>query len=247
MTNNLGRFRISVTDDPDAAGRPRRRAASARSWPSPASGGRPRRSRRSSPTGGRPCPSGRRRTTRIEALWKDHPAGATTLVLQARAEPRTTSVLKRGDFLKPASRSSPGVPAFLHPLPPDAAPDRLTFARWLVDRESPTTARAFVNRVWQAYFGTGLVATPEDFGTQAEPPSHPELLDWLAFEFMDQGWSIKDLHRLIVTSATYRQSSKVDARAAGEGPVQPAPGPRARGCGSRARSSATSSSPPAAC
>jgi hypothetical protein len=85
----------------------------------------------------------------------------------------------------------------------------LTLARWLVDRRSPTTARALVNRAWQVYFGTGLVATAEDFGTQAEPPSHPELLDWLACEFMDRGWSLKTLHRLIVNSATYRQSSRV--------------------------------------
>jgi hypothetical protein len=85
----------------------------------------------------------------------------------------------------------------------------LTFARWLVDRRSPTTARAIVNRVWQAYFGTGLVASSEDLGTQSEPPSHPELLDWLAVEFMERGWSLKALHRLIVNSATYRQGSGV--------------------------------------
>ena len=84
-----------------------------------------------------------------------------------------------------------------------------TFARWLVDRRAPTTARAAVNRVWQAYFGTGLVSTSEDLGTQSEAPSHPELLDWLAVEFMDHGWSLKGLHRRIVTSATYRQSSRV--------------------------------------
>jgi hypothetical protein len=78
-----------------------------------------------------------------------------------------------------------------------------------VERDSPTTARSIVNRVWQAYFGTGIVATPEDFGRQGEAPSHPELLDWLAVEFMEKGWSLKCLHRLIVTSAAYRQSSKV--------------------------------------
>src|SRR5207247_3110081 len=100
------------------------------------------------------------------------------------------------------------VPAALHPLPADAPHNRLTFARWLVDRRSPTTARALVNRVWQAYFGTGLVTTSEDLGTQSEPPTHPQLLDWLAVEFMDRGWSLKELHRLIVTSATYRQSSR---------------------------------------
>ncbi len=120
----------------------------------------------------------------------------------------------RGDFLKPGKSVEPGVPEFLHPLPRDASwmegkPTRLTFARWLVDRKSPTTARSIVNRVWQNYFGVGLVATSENFGTQAEPPSHPELLDWLAVEFMDRGWSLKALHRTIVTSATYRQSSRV--------------------------------------
>jgi hypothetical protein len=87
--------------------------------------------------------------------------------------------------------------------------DRLTLARWLTDRQHPTTARVIVNRVWQAYFGTGIVSTSEDFGTQSEPPTHPELLDWLAVEFMEHGWSFKHLHRLITLSATYRQSSRV--------------------------------------
>ncbi|MEA2630914.1 MAG: hypothetical protein QOE66_1133, partial [Chloroflexota bacterium] len=137
------------------------------------------------------------------------PEGTTTLVLQARAGGRTTSILRRGDFLKPVKPVEPGVPGFLPPLPSDAEPTRLSLARWLVDRQAPTTARAIVNRVWQADFGTGLVATAEDFGVQGEAPSHPELLDWLACEFMDQGWSFKKLNRLIVTSATYRQSSKV--------------------------------------
>jgi hypothetical protein len=99
-------------------------------------------------------------------------------------------------------------------MPRDASwkhgqPTRLTFAEWLADRSSPTTARSIVNRVWQAYFGTGIVATAENFGTQSEPPSHPELLDWLAVEFMQRGWSLKRLHRLIVTSTTYQQSSRV--------------------------------------
>jgi hypothetical protein len=102
-----------------------------------------------------------------------------------------------------------GTPAFLHPLPPNADGSRLTLANWLMDKKSPTTARSFVNRVWQCYFGTGLLESPEDFGTRAELPSHPELLDWLATEFMDSNWSIKHLHRLIVNSATYRQSSHV--------------------------------------
>ena len=129
---------------------------------------------------------------------------------RARSNPRETHLLTRGDFLKPDQVVSPGVPAFLHPVSPeDAPPTRLTFAQWLVDRRSPTTARAIVNRIWQTYFGTGLVNTSEDLGTRCEAPSHPELLDWLAVELMDSGWSLKHLHRLIVDSATYRQSSRM--------------------------------------
>ena len=154
-------------------------------------------------------PTGRKRTATIEELWKQHPVGASQLTMGARPTPRTTFILQRGDFLKPDRPVTPGVPAALHPLPADAPANRLGLAKWLVARDSPTTARAIVNRVWQAYFGTGLVATSEDFGIQGEPPSHPELLDWLAVEFMENGWSLKHLHRLIVTSAAYRQSSKV--------------------------------------
>jgi len=146
---------------------------------------------------------------KIAALWNDYPEGATSLTLLVREEPRETHLLKRGDWLKPAKKVNPGVPAFLHPLPEGADGSRLTFAKWLADRRSPTTARVIVNRVWQGYFGTGLLTTPEDFGTQSEPPSHPELLDWMATEFMDHGWSFKWLHRVIVGSATYRQSSRV--------------------------------------
>ncbi len=143
----------------------------------------------------------------IEALWEKHPEGTTQMTLSPREEPRMTAVLKRGDWLKPAQEVNPGVPAILHPIDANAKADRLTFAKWLVDRRSPTTARVVVNRVWQAYFGTGLVATSEDFGTQSEAPSHPELLDWLACELMDSGWDIKAMHRLITSSRTYRQQS----------------------------------------
>ncbi|PYL01358.1 MAG: hypothetical protein DME19_01940 [Verrucomicrobia bacterium] len=152
---------------------------------------------------------------RIEALWKQWPEGIPTLTLMTHQgqgpldELRTTHMLRRGDWLKPGQEVTFGVPSFLHPLPPHADGSRLTLAKWLVDRKSPTTARALVNRVWQAYFGIGIVDTPEDFGTRCEKPSHPELLDWLACEFMDSGWSVKSLHRLIVKSATYRQSSRV--------------------------------------
>jgi hypothetical protein len=208
MNNNLGRFRLSVTAADGAVADPvppEVRAILAV----------PRDRRTPSQTATvfsywrTTVPEWKDTNDRIESLWRQWPAGAMTLTLATREEPRDTRRLKRGDWLKPAEPVGPGVPAFLHPLPAGAPPNRLTFARWLVDRNSPTTARALVNRVWQAYFGTGLVASSEDLGTQAEKPSHPELLDWLAVEFMDGGWSMKRLHRLIVTSATYRQSSKV--------------------------------------
>jgi hypothetical protein len=139
-------------------------------------------------------------------------------VLNERDERRATHHLDRGDFLKPLDEVTPDVPAFLNPLSDDARRDRLTFARWLVARDAPTTARALVNRVWQTYFGTGLVATPEELGAQGETPSHPELLDWLAVELMEGGWSLKSLHRQIVTSATYRQASVVTPRQAADDP-----------------------------
>jgi hypothetical protein len=147
---------------------------------------------------------------RLAALYESHPRGTTQLVLHERDKLRPTHRLDRGDFLKPAEAVTPGVPAFLHPLAradESTPPTRLDFAHWLVDRRSPTTARAIVNRIWQAYFGAGLMTTPEDFGTQGALPSHPELLDWLAVELMDHGWSLQHIHRLIVDSATYRQSA----------------------------------------
>ncbi len=145
----------------------------------------------------------------IDALRAEYPEPTSQLVLEPLAAPRPTARLERGDFLKPKEAVTPGVPGFLHPLPLDAPPMRLTFARWLVDRRSPTAARSVVNRIWQSYFGLGIVSTSEDLGSQCDPPSHPELLDWLAVELMDRGWSVKSLHRLIVHSATYRQTSRL--------------------------------------
>ena len=156
---------------------------------------------------------------KIEELWRQTPEPVSQLVMQERGERRMTNLLDRGDFLKPTKAVTPGVPAFLHPLKSEKdQPTRLDFARWLVDPNSPTTARSLVNRVWQAYFGEGLVTTSDDLGTQATPPSHPELLDWLAVEFMEQGWSQKQLHRLIVLSSTYRQSSHVSPEMAQRDP-----------------------------
>jgi mono/diheme cytochrome c family protein len=145
----------------------------------------------------------------IADAWTNWPYPPTTMVLHQRARPRETHVFKRGDRLRPGEEVRPDVPAALHALPADAPRNRLGLARWIADRRSPTTARVLVNRLWQEYFGVGLVASPEDFGTRVETPSHPELLDWLACEFMDSGWSLKHMHRLIVNSATYRQSSLI--------------------------------------
>ena len=154
-------------------------------------------------------PQWKKENQQIAELWKLHPEGTMQLVMKERdAEPRTTYYLERGDFLKPKQKMSPGVPSIMNPLASDGSRNRLTFARWLADPKSPTVARAAVNRSWQAFFGKGIVATSEDLGSQGEAPSHPELLDWLAVEFMEQGWSMKKLHRLIVMSATYQQSSK---------------------------------------
>ena len=147
---------------------------------------------------------------RIDELWKRYPEGSSQLVMNERDEPRMTSMLQRGDFLRPTEQVQTGVPGFLHDMDdPGEKPERLAFAEWLVDRDSPTTARAIVNRLWQAHFGIGIVETSEDLGRQASDPSHPELLDWLAVELMDNGWSLKHMHRLIVSSETYRQASQV--------------------------------------
>ena len=143
-----------------------------------------------------------------EALWASFP---TVMVMEEMAERRPTFRLNRGAYDNPADEVFPGVPAVLPPLPEGVERNRLAFARWLVDPEHPLTARVTVNRFWQMYFGTGLVKTAENFGTQGEYPSHPELLDWLATSFIDSGWDVKALQRTIVTSAAYRQSSKVTA------------------------------------
>ena len=179
---------------------------------------------------------------KLDRFKKDEPRITTTMVLTERAEPRESYVFIQGDFTR---KGDPVVPAVLHilqPMPAKEKPTRLDLARWIADPQNPLTARVMVNRVWQQYFGRGLVETENDFGTQGTPPSHPELLDWLANEFMEpaaavrslngemvksaspsathltnhslnrltpQPWSLKHIHRFIVTSAAYRQSSRV--------------------------------------
>jgi hypothetical protein len=208
QNDNLGRFRLSITTASNATADPlpmavRELLAKSREQRTPAEQHAIFSYWRTT------VPEWKEANERIEALWSGHPEPTSQLVLARREKARETHVLTRGDFLKPGAAVGPGVPAFLNPLPPGEPATRLAFAHWLVDRRAPTTARAFVNRMWQAYFGTGIVATSENLGTQCEPPSHPELLDWLAVEFMESGWNIKRIQKLILTSATYRQSSKV--------------------------------------
>jgi len=133
----------------------------------------------------------------------------TTLVSKERGQPRPAYLLKRGEYDKRGDQVGRNTPAFLPPMPEKAPRNRLGFAQWLVSPAHPLTARVAVNRFWQQLFGTGLVKTAEDFGSQGEPPSHPELLDWLAVQFREEAWDVKRLMKSMVMSATYRQSSRV--------------------------------------
>jgi len=210
MNNNLGRFRISVASTAEAVADPlpaRVREVFAVS--------REQRTKAQEDTifgyWRTQVPEWGTENERLDKLWAEWPVGSTALTLMARSEPRETAMLKRGDWLQPGKAVTAGVPGFLNELPAGAGQGRLGFARWLTDRKAPTTARVFVNRVWQAYWGVGIVSTPEDFGLQSDSPSHREVLDWLAVEFMERGWSVKELHRMIVMSSTYRQASRVSA------------------------------------
>jgi hypothetical protein len=142
----------------------------------------------------------------IAAIRKQQPAA---IVMNEREQPKDTFILMRGVYDKPGDQVTAATPAILPPLPKHAPANRLGLAQWLVSPEHPLTARVTVNRLWQSVFGTGLVRTSEDFGSQGEPPSHPELLDWLAGEFVRSGWDIQHMLRLILTSATYQQSSRI--------------------------------------
>ena len=183
---------------------------------------------------------------RIDSLRQSLPAFPTTWVFQERPpiDPRTTRVRIRGEFLRPAEAVRPGIPAFLNPLPEGSKADRLAFAQWLVSPENPLVARVTVNRQWQAFFGRGIVATLEDFGYMGSPPTHPELLDWLARRFVADGWSMKRLHRWIVTSATYRQLSASDPVRTAKDPTNAwlSRGPRVRLDAEQIRDAALSAS-----
>ena len=221
----LGRFRLSVTDEVPSADAARYPPEIEEALALPAAG-RSESQRRAllrhfmsiSPELAVP-------TRAIEGLRRRLPKDPTTLVLRERPadEPRPTFVHKRGEYLQPTERVVPGTFAFLPSPATGETADRLAMARWLVDPRNPLTARVTVNRHWAALFGRGIVSTLDDFGYQGAAPTHPELLDWLAAEFVsptDGGaaWSMKRLHRLMVTSAAYRQSSQIAPLAAERDP-----------------------------
>ena len=148
----------------------------------------------------------RKRLVQLLEFWNQLTT-PSSLIMKELDTPRTSHIFVKGSFLNPGKEVQPGVPAVLHPIPKGALPNRLTLARWLVSRENPLIGRVTMNRLWADHFGQSLVKTPENLGTQGEQPTHPALLDWLATEFLDQRWSMKAMHRLIVTSATYQQDS----------------------------------------
>lgn len=213
--NNLGRFRVSVTDAagdlPACALPPELEAMLAAGGPSTAS----------EHAALRRCfldvaPELAAAHATIAALEASKPKPVTTLVFEERGaeRARVSHLRTRGEFLRRKHVVKPGVPAVLPPFPTGVRHDRLALARWLVDPQQPLVARVAVNRLWQGLFGRGLVATLGDFGTRGDAPTHPELLDWLATEFVDGGWSRKQMLRLMVTSATYRQSAAVSSMSA---------------------------------
>jgi mono/diheme cytochrome c family protein len=207
----LGRFRLSATADPHAGPRASVPAPILAVLDLPAEG----RSQEQQETLARHyrsiAPLLQPIRDEIAKLDKSRPAIATlpVMVELPADKRRQTQILIKGNFLNKGDKVEPGVPAAFHGLPQDAPADRMGVARWLVDPENPLTARVAVNRYWAQLFGTGIVVTEEDFGTQGELPSHPELLDWLATEYVRLGWDTKALLRMLVTSATYRQSSRV--------------------------------------
>jgi mono/diheme cytochrome c family protein/uncharacterized membrane protein len=145
----------------------------------------------------------------VAQLRATMPQFQTTLVMKERSTPRITKIHHRGEYLQEKDPVTAGVPATLPPLADDGPKDRLALAKWLVDPENPLVGRVTMNRMWSTYFGRGIVNTLDDFGIMGEKPSHPQLLDWLATELPRQHWSMKAMHKLIVTSATYRQASRV--------------------------------------
>jgi len=159
-------------------------------------------------------PAWKAREDGVKALRKQLPKLESTLVMRDLPEPRESFIHVQGDFMRKGDLVEPGTLSVLPPMPKSDSANRLDLARWLISKDNPMTPRVTMNRMWQRYFGLGIVETENDFGSQGTAPSHPELLDWLASEFVRQDWSVKAMHRLIVTSATYRQSSSARPDAA---------------------------------
>ncbi len=149
------------------------------------------------------------RTATLKKQSDELRADMPRVMIMSDRRPRQTHIFSRGNYEAPLAKVGPATPSALPPAPAAAPRNRLGLAEWIVSPENPLTARVQVNRYWQIFFGHGLVKTPENFGVQGEPPTHPELLDWLAVEFEQSGWNVKRLQRMMVTSATYRQSSRV--------------------------------------
>ena len=179
-----------------------------------------------------------------EIKWLERHRVGMAMIMQELPERRPTYLLKRGDYQQPdkSAEIQPGLPIVFKSkdLLEESPRDRLGLARWIANPQNPLTARVTANRLWQHHFGIGIVRTSEDFGTRGERPSHPELLDWLATEFTRLGWDLKAIHRLIVTSATFRQSSKVNAHVTARDPMNRllARGPRMRLSGTAIRDQA---------
>jgi hypothetical protein len=180
--------------------------------------------------------------TDYDTLLKSIPAFPTTLVMKERPpqNPRVTKRHHRGEYLSPKEDVAPAVPVVFEPIPEDQAANRLGLAKWLVSDRNPLAARVAANRAWTSFFGRGIVNTLGDYGYQSAQPSHPELLDWLAIELVAKGWSMKTLHRTIVTSAAYQRDSRIDSVQLGNDPdnVLLARGPRFRLTGEMIRDSA---------
>jgi hypothetical protein len=220
---NIGRFRISVTTQPNPQADPL--PANVRRWLAvPVAQRTPEQQREIFRFYRTTVAEFAETNKAVKDALKDWPYPATTLTVTPRAVPRETRVFKRGDWKRLGDAVTPDTPSFLHPFPANAPRNRLGLGQWLAAKNNPLTARVIVNRIWQQYFGQGLVVSPEDFGTRCELPSHPALLDWLAVEFRDgetarqrdgeTAWRLKRIHKLIVMSATYRQSSLINPQSA---------------------------------
>ena len=212
--HTLGRFRLSVTDDPRAAefaGIPTDVAGILQKAAGERSADEAKRLADYYLTIAPALQPQRERLAKVRQQLAEMKPYTTVPVMRdlAADQRRTTKIQLRGNYLVTTDEVSEGIPEVFHDLPEGEALNRLALAKWLVARDNPLTARVMVNRFWEKLFGTGLVATSEEFGSQGELPSHPRLLDWLAVEFMENGWDMKAMLRLIVTSATYRQSSRV--------------------------------------